>query len=345
MRHVVTAEGALRVPRGRGGRHTSSHGGCVTRRARAGGRLARAGADAELRLRRRRRRARARLSSDGRGRLLPRCGAAGAARRAPPSLEAIATGTPGRTERWDLALGALALRLQSRSAASSEGQVATTSRSPARGRATPRSSCAPWQRRPRRSSRGRGGAGERACASTRACRRRAGSHPAHVLDHVHARRARRCARRPRAARRSVERLEDLPLAALACVRARRRSRVRPVAELVGVEVLELDAAPVGQRRARRVASPTAAAPSPSPWRSCSRARWASAHGSTLRSEVEVGVTVVGQVQGQPRDPDDRLGGSPAARPGRAARTRGVGEDHVAVPLERVRVRTCAKDQL
>ncbi len=34
-----------------------------------------------------------------------------ALREAPPSLEAIATGTPGAHERWDVALGGLALRL------------------------------------------------------------------------------------------------------------------------------------------------------------------------------------------------------------------------------------------
>jgi hypothetical protein len=65
----------------------------------------------ELRLRRR---------SDGLARAYPATVADGtfraavplaALREAPPSLEAIATGTPGTHERWDLALGALALRL------------------------------------------------------------------------------------------------------------------------------------------------------------------------------------------------------------------------------------------
>ena len=75
---------------------------------------------------------------------------------------------------------------------------------------------------------------------------------AHVLDHVARPAGASIATTPSGGSRAGgERVEDLELAPLAR-RARRsasKSVVRPVRELVGVEELELDAAPVGQRRA------------------------------------------------------------------------------------------------
>ena len=110
IRLLVTAEGALRV-------HVDEQWARLGSRRLRDGVLELEGAwrgpapARELRLRRR---------SDGLARAYPATVAHGtfsaavplaALRDAPPSLEAVATGTPGAHERWDLALGGLALRL------------------------------------------------------------------------------------------------------------------------------------------------------------------------------------------------------------------------------------------
>ena len=98
----------------------------------------------ELRLRRR---------SDGLARAYPATVADGtfsaavplaALREAPPSLEAVATGTPGAHERWDVALGGLALRLPDAARRHRVDQRRPRRHArPHADRATPRSSCAP----------------------------------------------------------------------------------------------------------------------------------------------------------------------------------------------------------
>ena len=230
------------------------------RRARAGGRLGAARRPArELRAAAPERRAGARLipprsrtarSARG-GCRWPRCAGR------PPSLEAIATGTAGRPRALGRRAGrAGAATAGGRSAASSGPAAATTSRSPARGsgdatlalarRRGPRRRRRPARRR-RRSRAALSAARPPPGAAASSCAR---ARP----------RARPPAPRPRRRRwrraRPGERVEDLPLAPLA-PRARRCAEVgvRPVAELVGVEVLELDAAPVGQRERRRVGRP------------------------------------------------------------------------------------------